>query len=239
MKSMITFLLFLISPILFANEKEKKEKAFGVNIGPAVSVMKIDGELESGEWADAQLISGFTQQIPNEGMPASSRTEVRLKYDGDFLYVAATLYQNANEGYVVSSLKRDFRFYENDAFAVILGPYDDGNNGFMFSVSPYNIQMEGLVHHGDRVSDVWDNKWFSSVKRYDDRWEVEMAIPFKTLRFTEGATQWRVNFLRNDRKNFERSSWVPVPLNQRIASVAFSGYLNGTSLLKSQGPILQ
>ncbi|WP_291788536.1 DUF5916 domain-containing protein [Cecembia sp.] len=235
MKSMIICLFFLIPYALLANDKEKKEKAFGVNIEPAVSVMQIDGELDPKEWADAELISGFTQQIPNEGMPASSRTEVRMKYDEDFLYVAATLYQNAKEGYVVSSLKRDFRFYENDAFAVILGPYDDGNNGFMFSVSPYNIQMEGLVHHGDRVSDVWDNKWFSSVKRYEDRWEVEMAIPFKTLRFTEGATQWRVNFLRNDRKNFERSSWVPVPLNQRIASVAFSGYLNWDKPLKKPG----
>jgi hypothetical protein len=229
----ITLLLFPF--VLSAHDKEKKEKEFGLSVEPTHKSIHLDGYHEPGEWDDAELISGFVQQIPNEGTPATSRTDVRVKYDDDFLYVAATLYQNAAEGYVVSSLKRDFRFYENDAFAVILGPYDDGNNGFMFAVSPYNIQMEGLIHHGDRVSDVWDNKWFSSVQRYEDRWEVEMAIPFKTLRFTEGAQQWRVNFLRNDRKNFERSSWVPVPLNQRIASVAFSGYLNWDKPLKKPG----
>ncbi|EKB48036.1 DUF5916 domain-containing protein [Cecembia lonarensis] len=228
--------IFLLFPFwIYANDKEKKDKEFGLIVEPALKAIKLDGRLEVGEWDGADLISDFVQQIPNEGLPATSKTEVRLKYDEDFLYVAATLYQNAEEGYVVSSLRRDFRFYENDAFAVILGPYDDGNNGFMFAVSPYNIQMEGLVHNGDRVSDVWDNKWYSSVQRYEDRWEVEMAIPFKTLRFTEGATHWRVNFLRNDRKNFERSSWVPVPLNQRIASVAFSGYLNWDKPLKKPG----
>ncbi|MGY6545729.1 DUF5916 domain-containing protein [Arthrospiribacter ruber] len=240
----LLILIALLMPLLvFAKDgkdKETKEKAsskeeFGLEIGYALKAVNLDGVLEKGEWDDAEIISGFVQQIPNEGMAATEKTEVRVKYDDDFLYIAATLYQKTPGGYVVSSLKRDFRFYENDAFAVVLGPYDDGNNGFMFSVNPYNIQMEGLVHHGDRVSDVWDNKWFSSVKRYDDRWEVEMAIPFKTLRFTEGSTYWRVNFLRNDRKNFERSSWVPVPLNQRIQGIAFSGYLNWDRPLKKPG----
>ncbi|EOZ97040.1 hypothetical protein A33Q_1958 [Indibacter alkaliphilus LW1] len=240
---LFTLLLFASVQTVFSNsdkdkelkEKKAKDKEFGMEIGYAVKAVNLDGSVDEGEWDDTEVISGFVQQIPNEGMPANQNTEVRVKYDEDFLYIAATLYQNAQEGYVISSLKRDFRFYENDAFAVTLGPYDDGNNGFMFAVNPYNIQMEGLIFNGDRVSDVWDNKWYSSVKRFDDRWEVEMAIPFKTLRFTEGSDYWRVNFLRNDRKNFERSSWVPVPLNQRIQGIAFSGYLNWDEPLKKPG----
>lgn len=227
------FTLILATPASFANNK--KDREFGVQVYEAVKVISLDGTIEDDEWADADLIDGFIQQMPKEGLPATNRTEVKLKYDENFLYVAAKLYHEVGEGYVVSSLKRDFRFYENDAFAITIGPYDDGNNGFMFAVNPYNVQMEGLIHHGDRVSDVWDNKWYSSVNRFEDHWEVEMAIPFKTLRYTEGSNYWRVNFIRNDRKNYERSSWVPVPLNQRIQGIAFSGYLNWDKPLKKPG----
>jgi hypothetical protein len=226
-------LLFLSSTFLFANNK--KDKDFGLNVNFATATMKIDGVINLEEWSESTLVTNFIQQLPKEGLSATENTEVRLKYDANFLYVAATLYTSTPGNYVISSLKRDFSFEQNDAFAVVLGPYDDGNNGFMFAVSPFNIQMEGLVHHGDRVSDVWDNKWFSEVKRYEDRWEVEMAIPFKTLRYTEGSEYWRVNFIRNDRKNFEQSSWHPVPLNQRLASLAFTGYMNWDKPLKKPG----
>jgi hypothetical protein len=197
--------------------------------------MTIDGKINLDEWGNSVIISDFIQQIPKEGLPATEKTEVRLKYDKDFLYVAATLYTKTTGDYVISSLKRDFEFDQNDAFAITIGPYDDGNNGFIFAVSPFNIQMEGLINSGDRISTVWDNKWFSEVKRYEDRWEVEMAIPFKTLRYTEGSEYWKVNFIRNDRKNFEQSSWVPVPLNQRIGSLAFTGNLNWDKPLKKPG----
>jgi len=229
----LIILLFFTPTFLLA--KNKKDNEFGLNVNLATASMKIDGVINIEEWSESTLISNFVQQIPKEGFSATEKTEVRLKYDENFLYIAATLYTSTKGDYVISSLKRDFSFEQNDAFAVVLGPYDDGNNGFMFAVSPLNIQMEGLVHHGDRVSNVWDNKWFSEVKRYEDRWEVEMAIPFKTLRYTEGSEYWRVNFIRNDRKNFEQSSWHPVPLNQRLASLAFTGYLNWDKPLKKPG----
>jgi len=231
----IIALLFSIS-IVFANDKKaKNEKEFGLEVRPTTSTMTIDGKINLDEWGNSVIISDFIQQIPKEGLPATEKTEVRLKYDKDFLYVAATLYTKTTGDYVISSLKRDFEFDQNDAFAITIGPYDDGNNGFIFAVSPFNIQMEGLINSGDRISTVWDNKWFSEVKRYEDRWEVEMAIPFKTLRYTEGSEYWKVNFIRNDRKNFEQSSWVPVPLNQRIGSLAFTGNLNWDKPLKKPG----
>jgi hypothetical protein len=231
----IIALLFSIS-IVFANDKKaENEKEFGLEVRPTTSTMTIDGKINLDEWGNSVIISDFIQQIPKEGLPATEKTEVRLKYDKDFLYVAATLYTKTTGDYVISSLKRDFEFDQNDAFAITIGPYDDGNNGFIFAVSPFNIQMEGLINSGDRISTVWDNKWFSEVKRYEDRWEVEMAIPFKTLRYTEGSEYWKVNFIRNDRKNFEQSSWVPVPLNQRIGSLAFTGNLNWDKPLKKPG----
>ncbi|WP_245531101.1 carbohydrate binding family 9 domain-containing protein [Belliella baltica] len=157
--------LLLSTSFLFANDKKgKNEKEFGLEVSSSNAMMTIDGVINMEEWGETAIIKNFIQQIPKEGLPATENTEVRLKYDEDFLYVAATLYTKTTGDYVVSSLKRDFEFDQNDAFAIVIGPYDDGNNGFMFAVSPFNIQMEGLVNSGDRVSSVWDNKWFSEVK---------------------------------------------------------------------------
>ena len=80
-----------------------------------------------------------------------------------------------------------FSFPISDGFAVFLDPFNDGNNGFSFAVNPLGAQREGLVQNGGGfgVTTNWDNRWFSKVTREDGRWLVEMAIPFKTLRYKE------------------------------------------------------
>ncbi|MGY6559748.1 MAG: DUF5916 domain-containing protein [Nitritalea sp.] len=243
------WLLFLCAGVVQAEgdkkdkEKEtaargsgKQEKVLDVQVLKMLGTIMLDGQLDEVEWQGAEMMGDFIQQMPNEGLPASQPTEVYVKYDEDFMYVGAVLYTGNQSGdYVITSLRRDFNFDENDAFAILLGPYDDGTNGFIFAVNPYNVQMEGLINNGERVSQVWDNKWYSAVTRYDDRWEVEMAIPFKTLRYSEGSTYWKANFIRNDRKTFERSTWAPVPVNQRYTSLAFTGDLNWEQPLKKPG----
>jgi len=226
----------LISTPSIAGKGDKDKRPFGFGISLTTETMLVDGVLDEAAWAMAEISNSFIQQFPDEGDPATEKTEVRMVYDNNFLYISAIMYETTKGPNIVSSLKRDFRFEENDAFAVILGPYDDGNNGFFFSVNPWNIQLEGLVNNGTNVAQVWDNRWFSAVQRYHDRWVVEIAIPFKTLRFTEGTDYWKVNFLRNDLKNFETSSWVPVPINQRIANLAFTGYMEWESPLLKTGP---
>ena len=87
------------------------------------------------------------------------------------------------------------------------------------------VQREGLLSNGGSfgVSTAWDNRWFSKVSRQANGWVVEMAIPFKTIRFKEGVTQWGINFSRNDLKRNENSAWSPVPRQFNIASLAFTG----------------
>jgi hypothetical protein len=234
----VCFLMFFgFSQTLLAGKGGDEDgRAFDMQVLKIDQPMRIDGYIDEEAWEHAEVIAGFVQQFPDEGNVATEMTEVKMMYDDDFLYISAVLYEKTPGNNIVSSLKRDFRFEDNDAFAVLLGPYDDGNNGFFFSVNPWNIQLEGLVNGGTNVSGVWDNRWYSAVQRYEDRWQVEMAIPFKTLRFTEGTPYWKVNFIRNDLKNFETSSWVPVPINQRIANLAFTGYMNWEHSLKNNGP---
>ena len=98
-------------------------------------------------------------------------------------------------------------------------------NGFQFAINPYGVQREGLIFNGGESSNFWDNKWYSQVKNYDDYWVVEMAIPFKTLRYkvTEGQNTWRANFGRNVLQKNEISTWRPVPRNFPPANLAFAG----------------
>ena len=114
-------------------------------------------------------------------------------------------YDKLEGDYVIQSLKRDYSYPISDAFAVYIDPFNDGSNGFSFSVNPMGAQREGLLQNGGSfgVTTSWDQKWFSEVKRYDDRWQLEMAIPFKSIRYNNEVSEWKINFSRNDLKRNE------------------------------------
>ncbi|MEJ2006243.1 MAG: DUF5916 domain-containing protein, partial [Cyclobacteriaceae bacterium] len=124
-------------------------------------------------------------------------------------------------------LKRDSRFFEGDAFGVVLDPVNKRTNGFLFGVSPYNVQSEDILSESSfgELNFSWDNRWFSEVEQYADRWVVEMAIPFKTLRFETGISTWGVNFFRNDLQRNENYSWTPMPVNFELVDLGYTGAL--------------
>jgi len=123
------YFLLLTAPAI-AGKGDKDKRPFGFGIYYTTQPMLIDGMLDEEVWSMAEVSGSFVQQFPDEGSPATENTEVRMVYDDDFLYISAIMYETTKGPNIVSSLKRDFRFEDNDAFAVILGPYDDGNNGF-------------------------------------------------------------------------------------------------------------
>jgi hypothetical protein len=187
--------------------------------------IRIDGIINDKGWESSTLTGPFRQQFPFDTSLARAQTTVRLAYDDDYLYVSAVCFQHK---YVVNSLRRDFPWGNSDIFILLIDPFRDKLNGFYFSVTPYGVQKEALLSNGtDRNAD-WDQVWFSEAKRYDDRYEVEMAIPFKTLRYKVSAdtpNTWNINFARNNLELNERSSWAPVPRNQQITDLAFCGML--------------
>ncbi len=184
--------------------------------------IKIDGLIDEKAWQEAEPIGGFYQNFPTDSLPAISETEVRMVFDDDFLYVAAVCY-NQGQDYIVASLKRDYQFQSTESFNLYVDTYNDLTNGFTFGISPLGIQREGLFSERQDVSTDWDNKWYSEVTNYPDKWIVEMAIPFKTLRYNENNDQWNINFLRYDLKHNERSTWVRVPQQFRPNNILYSG----------------
>lgn len=187
--------------------------------------IRIDGVLDEAIWSKAEKQGDFYQNFPSDTSYALSRTDVMVAFDESFIYVAAILHDEIDGNYVIQSLKRDYSYPISDAFAVFIDPLNDGLNGFSFSVNPRGAQREGLVQEGGNfgVTTAWDNKWFSAVTTSPSQWVVEMAIPYKTIRYKSDQLTWGINFSRNDLKRNENSSWSPVPTNFNIASLAYTG----------------
>lgn len=189
--------------------------------------IKVDGTLDEPEWLSSDSACQFYQMFPYDTSLASTKTQAFVVYDNEYLYISAICYDMLAGDYVIQSLRRDFSYPVSDAFVVSIDPFDDKTTGFSFGVNPYGVQREGLIASGGGmgVSTDWDNKWKSEVQRYTDKWTVEMAIPFKTLRYKEGNNKWGINFSRNDLKRNESSNWSRVPRNFNNSSLAFTGEL--------------
>lgn len=215
-------LLLLCSFFVFG---QKKNAAFRLPIKKASSPIIIDGELNEPAWLESATASDFFMVLPMDTSKAQVKTEVKLTYDEDKLYLIAVCHHALPGPYIVESLRRDFSFGKNDNFLLFMDTFDDQTNGFSFGANAAGAQWDGLMFEGSKVDLNWDNQWTSVVKNYDDKWIFEAAIPFKTIRFKEGIDTWGINFSRLDLKTTEKSSWTPVPRQFPTASLAFSGVL--------------
>ncbi|MCU0445236.1 MAG: carbohydrate binding family 9 domain-containing protein [Microscillaceae bacterium] len=235
---LFAILACILSPTLLAQKSLKSEKIYQISAQKIAEKLDIDGELSEKIWQSATLASDFYQSFPFDSSFALSKTEAMVAFDDHFLYVAAKCYDDLPGEYVVQSLRRDFDGGVNDFFTVYLDTFGDQTNGFAFGISPLGVQREGLISDGGNndLNLDWDNKWFGNAKIHSGYYTIEMAIPFKTLRFRGGSAPWRINFGRIDRKRNEISSWVPIPRNFRLTNLAFTGEVLWQEELKKSGP---
>ncbi len=210
---------------LFAQTRNKA--GFGLPIVKASRAIVTDGILDEEDWKTATVATNFFLNYPVDSLPPSFQTEVRVTYDEDFFYLSFVCYDDDRPN-VVQSLRRDYEWSLNDNVGVYMDPFNDFTNGFYFNVTPYGVQREGVMSGGgsgeDGYNTNWDNKWYSAVKRLDDRWIAEMAIPFKSFRYNQSA-EWNLNFVRQDLKRNEVSSWISTPIQFFPSSMAFYGKL--------------
>ena len=193
------------------------QRKYQLPIRKTTQSIKIDGDLSDMAWQGLEVVKDFAPHWPQDNVPLARQTEVKMTFDERFLYVSAVCFDSSN--HIVQTLKRDTKFWDSDAFSVILDPVNQRTNGFLFGVGPTNVQYEDLVS-SDNFGDLnwsWDNRWYSETKVFKDHWTVEMAIPFKTLRYDPAKKTWGINFIRNDVKNNQYNTWTFIPVN-------FNGY---------------
>ncbi|MES3019215.1 MAG: carbohydrate binding family 9 domain-containing protein, partial [Bacteroidota bacterium] len=214
------FLIVLFSPLFTI--AQKKNASYELKLKPASSEIRIDGVADERTWADANVASNFFMVQPMDTSFAKVRTDVMMSYDKENLYIIAICYHQPGS-YFVESLRRDFAFNKNDNFLLFMDPFNDKTNGFSFGSNAAGAQWDGIMYDGSKVDLSWDNKWVSVVKNYEDKWIFEAAIPFKSIRYKPGITEWGINFSRLDLKSTEKSSWAPVPRQFATASLAYTG----------------
>lgn len=222
--SRLSFLLFFLL-VYFSAAAQKKNASFQYHIKKAVSPVVIDGVADEESWQQAQVATDFYMVLPMDTSAAGVRTDVSMTYDRDNIYLLAVCFNPEDTRLMVESLRRDFAFLKNDNFLVFIDPFDDLTTGYAFGANAYGAQWDGTMYEGSKVDLNWDNKWISEVKNYDDRWVLEAAIPFKTIRYKKDAMHWGINFSRNDLKTTEKSSWTPIPRQFPTAALAYTGTL--------------
>lgn len=187
--------------------------------------INIDGNLEEEAWSSATEGGDFKQFFPTDSVSAKYQTTFKVIYSPTTLYVGIKAFTQSNH-HVVSSLKRDFNALTNDNISLLFDTFSDGTTAFFFGVTPYGVRREGLVSDGgETFNNTWDIKWKAETKEFADHFTVEVAIPFNSLKFVNGATRWRFRPYRWNIQSNEQSSWVKVPQNQILSNLAFMGEL--------------
>lgn len=221
-KYTLLLLIFCVNTLAFS---QKKNAAYEYHIHRAAGHISIDGRADDPAWQQAELATDFHQMLPMDTGMAMVRTEVRMLYDNENVYLLATNFDLVDGPWMVESLRRDWNFGKNDNFIFFLDPFDDQTNGFTFGSNAQGAPWDGLMFEGGKVDLSWENKWQSAVQADDEKWVFEMAVPFKSLRYKQGIKQWGINFSRNDLKSTEKSAWAPVPRQFPSASLAYTGVL--------------
>jgi hypothetical protein len=195
-------------------------------------------------WQQGTPITGFRQYQPDEGQPVSERTEVRMIFTRDTLFVGVVCYDAEPENIIVADSRRDSSLDNTDSFRMIFDTFRDVQNGFVFGTNPAGVEYDGQVTNegqggggmtgnqqsgsGSGFNLNWDGAWEVRARTTEIGWMAEFAIPFKTLRYPATSDQvWGVNFQRNIRRKNEEAYWAPIPRQFNLYRVSIAGTVTG------------
>ncbi len=220
--------------------------AFGAVEGPgrtqlirAVRVSaspSIDGKLNEPQWLTAPVFDEFVQSFPDEGARPSERTEVRVLYDDDNLYVGIICYDSRPEQ-ILRQLGRRDQIPPSDSVGFSLDSNHNHREAFAFTVNAAGVLNDSLYFQDNQNSDDWDAVWDVAVSARPDGWSAEFAIPLNLLRFSDAPVQTWGFFVRRDlARTHEVIDSVLIPRNAN-GFVSRFGHLSGMSGLKQKTDI--
>ena len=193
-----------------------------------VEPLEVDGSLDEGVYGRLEPASGFVQQDPDNGTPATEDTQVWVFYDDQNLYVSLRALDSRPARMVANEMRRDNQnIWMNDNIIVALDTFLDRRSGFFFQTNPLGGVRDALILDETTTNYDWNTVWDVRSQRVEAGWTAEMAIPFESLRYAAGPEQvWGFNVLRVVRSKNEFSLLSPVPRSYnrngifRLASAA-------------------
>jgi hypothetical protein len=189
--------------------------------------INFSGDLSDSVWKSAGHISNFTQRELNFGQPASQRTEASIIYDDRYLYIGVWCYQDSVNKITAKHLKPDFDYFSDDNFQVMISPFNDRRNGYLFVINPNGARADAQIS-GDFENPDWNGVWDVKTYRTTSGWFAEIQIPFSTLQFRNDTAQaWAINFERNICCTKEQVRWQGWSRDYGIDNIAVAGTLKG------------
>src|SRR5690242_7799190 len=203
----------------------------------------IDGDLSDSVWAHAALLTGFSQYSPDDGVPAVDSTQVLVWYSPTAIYFGIRAYEL--HGRPTATLADRDQIFGDDNVQILLGTFHDGKKALMFAVNPLGVQGDGALVEGANVSasgfiggavigreqpDLSPDYVFQSRGRITGwGYEVEVRIPFKSLRYQPKQPQdWSINIVRQVKHSGFEDTWFPA-LRASATFIGQSGNLVGMS----------
>ena len=160
----------------------------------------LDGKLDDAIYARVPAVSDFVQQVPDEGEPATEKTEAWVFFDERNIYVGMRCWDSHPERMVVNEMRRDnFGIFQNASVTVVLDTFYDRRNGFMFQTNPLGaLRDQQFGDEGQAINRDWNTVWDVKASTFEQGWIVEIAVPFKSLRYKAGTDQvWSINIRRS------------------------------------------
>ena len=169
----------------------------------------IDGAMAEEAWRAAAVATRFTQFEPDEGEPATQRTEARVLYGATALFVFMRAHDTSPREIASQLTRRDQQSY-SDLLGVVIDSYFDRRTAFQFVVNPAGVKQD-MYRFDDTSEDTgWDAVWDVATTRDEGGWSAEFRIPYSQLRFRDREEQtWGINFLRHLARREELSAWAP------------------------------
>jgi hypothetical protein len=203
----ILFILFLLFPRITGQTPEKKQyKATKISTPP-----EIDGILNEEIWKEGIWGSDFTQWQPYNGRPESQRTEFKILFDENNLYVAFKAFDTSPDSIVRRLTRKDNT--DGDMVSIIIDSYHDLRTGFMFGVSAAGVKLDEMMSNdGNNEDSSWEANWWAKTSVNNEGFFAEMKIPFSQLRFEKNSGDvWGLEIMRFLHRKNETSIWQPIP----------------------------
>jgi len=194
---------------------------------------KLDGTLDDPLWESAKPITDFRQREPQEGEPATEKTEVRILYTRHAVYFGIHCFDSEPSRIIATELRRDVSQDLDDHFEILINSNHDRRSGYIFEINPLGTQSDGLVEEQTASQDTvfdpgWDGVWTSEARITQDGWTATIEIPFSTLNFTQSTdVTWGLNVKRFIRRKNEEDIWAGFHRTFGITKVSEAGELTG------------
>ena len=217
----IAILSFAFTPLFAQDEGSTLRQEYQYHIRKTQESIQLDGALNESVWQNAQVATNFFYITPiaNKTVESEDQTEVMMTYDDRNIYVGVICH--GKKPYLVTSLKRDDGdFWNGEAFMISFDPGNERTNGYGFATNSAGVQFDNEISgnlgtrsggSGSGFNVAWNNKWQSETQILEDKYTIEIAIPFKSLRYSDSPI-WGVQFNRGITKTNSFHAWTPVPL---------------------------